>query len=332
MKIAGYQLEQTIAHGGLKPIYLITGDDAYLRYEALNYIQSTAKQLDFSEKTKWTAHLEDENDTLADLLLTSPLFQTKQLIELQFNDKFPTNRQQQILEAACQNTAPDKLIVLQCKKLDAKSQHAGWVKAIDRIGCIVTIWPLTLEQLKAYIVAHAKKYRLSINSDATNLLAEYAEGNVTLAAQTLEKAHLLNEQPVSKRLIEELVTHDNHYNIFDLGDALISGNIARMLTILENLQATGTEPTLVLWSLTREVRVLIDCLTQLNIDNDLQPIFKKHAILSKKQDIIRRHLKQHSLLTCHQWLQHAYLIDEKIKRFFISDAWRELQIFCLRAT
>jgi len=215
--------------------------------------------------------------------------------------------------------------------MDAKTQYAAWVKAIDHAGIIVTIWPLSHEQLKMYIAARVKKYRMTIHADALKQLADFSEGNAILASQTIEKAHLLDEQHITVALIETLVSHDNHYTVFDLSDALLAGNAPRMLAILDYLQQVGTEPTLVLWGITREIRMLIECLIQLKSGQDLQLIFKQHNIIAKKQEVIRRHLPHHSLAICYQWLQQAFFIDQKIKHFLTADAWRELHIFCLRA-
>lgn len=331
MKIAGYQLENTIARQ-LKPAYLLTGDDAFLRHEALTIIQEAAAKHGFTDKMKWIAQEDPDNELLSNILFSQSLFQSKELIELDFGDKFPTAAQQIILQNALKNPDHNKLMVIQSKKLDEKIQKTAWFRELDNIGLIITIWPLSYDQLKIFIATRAKKYRMTIDMDATTLLADLSEGNVNIAAQTLEKIQILDERHITEALIRELLHHDNAYTIFDLSDALLVKDTARMLRILDNLQDTGTEPTLVLWSLTREIRVLIDCLIAHNEGGDLQTVFKKQRVLTKKQEVIRRRLQHHSLSICYRWLQHAFLIDQKIKHFFIADVWRELHIFCLRAS
>lgn len=328
MKIAGYQLDNLLSRQ-LKPVYLLSGDEAFLRYEASLSIREAAKRDGFLEIAKWSSQQEQADDALATLLIAANLFQQKQLIELDFADKFPTATQQTILEAALTSADPEKLLVIQCKKLDEKVQKTAWFKALDAIGCIVTIWPLQYDQLKMFIVARAKKYQLTIDTNAVAMLADLAEGNVNMAAQTLEKAQILGESRITTSLIQSLAIPDNHYSIFDLSDALVTKNTSRMLTILTNLQNINTEPTLILWSLTREVRLLIDCLVQQQARGDLQTVFKKHRVLSKKQELIQRHLKHFSLAHCYQHLERAFLIDQKMKHFLIADTWRALHIFCL---
>src|SRR5688572_665828 len=124
MKIAGYQLDNTL-YRGVKPAYLLSGDDAFLRYEALFAIQQAGKKNGFRETIKWS-YLEDhEDESLANILLTQSLFQEKQSIELDFGDKFPTTAQQKILEEALKNPSTDKLIIIQTKKLDDKTQKSA---------------------------------------------------------------------------------------------------------------------------------------------------------------------------------------------------------------
>lgn len=328
MKIAGYQLD-TVLQRDLKPVYLIAGDDQVLCQEALNAINIAAQKSGFLEKTKWQAG-EDCDEALANLLFSQDLFQNKKFIVLHFTDKNPIGLQQTILEEISKHLDLNKIIVIRIKKIDDKIQKTAWFKLLDKIGVIVTIWPLNYEQQKHYIAKLAKQYHLTIDKESLTLLAESAEGNLLAAKNLLEKISLLDENMVAQPTVKELTDNHHLFSIFDLGDALIARNEKRMLNILANLKMLDVEPTLILWSLTREVRILIDCLSQIKDNQDLQTVFQRNRILTKKQELIRRHLKEHTLTLCTQWLKHAFYIDYKIKHYLMNDVWRELQIFCLR--
>ncbi len=50
------------------------------------------------------------------------------------------------------------------------------------------------------------------------------------------------------------VTDSTHFDVYQLSEAALAGDAPRTLRILDSLRDDGTEPTLVMWALTRELR------------------------------------------------------------------------------
>ena len=163
------------------------------------------------------------------------------------------------------------------KEIDAKLAKAAWVKSFETSGMMVTLWPIPREQLPAWIIKRAQKYQLQIQPDAVQLLADYVEGNLIAAAQTLEKLYLLKPQtPVDTALIQTLLTDESRFTIFDFIDSFITSDKSRTLHILDTLKEEGTEPVLILWGITRELRQLSDYAEQLQQGCTMEQLFQKY--------------------------------------------------------
>ena len=57
--------------------------------------------------------------------------------------------------------------------------------------------------------------------------------------------------------VADSVATSARYHVFQLGEALLAGDAARSLRILDGLAAEGEEPTLVLWCIAEELRSIL---------------------------------------------------------------------------
>jgi DNA polymerase-3 subunit delta len=265
------------------------------------------------------------------LLNSSSLMAEKCLLELDFRDMLPNKTAATILQEYGNKPVPDKLLLIDIGKLDTKITKSNWYQSLERSGIVITIWPIPHEQLPQWIINRAKKYKLQFNFDAASLLSDYVEGNLIAAAQAIEKVYLLQPQnAIDISLIKTLLTDESRFTIFDFIESLIAGDNARTLHILESLKNEGTEPVLILWGITRELRFLADLAHQLKQGASWENIWQKQRIFSRRQAGIRHFSTKHSLENCWQYLTHAAEIDRIIKGAAIGDVWEALQLFCLR--
>jgi DNA polymerase-3 subunit delta len=99
---------------------------------------------------------------------------------------------------------------------------------------------------------------------------------------------------------------------------------------LSNLRAEGTEPTLVLWGLTREIRTLIELKRALAKNTPWGDIVKQHRIWEKRQPLVKTGLLRHTVKNLHQLLLRSQQIDGIIKGVTSGSQWDELENLALR--
>ena len=142
-------------------------------------------------------------------------------------------------------------------KLDKKAGDAPWVKAVEKHGVWVPIWPVETAALPGWLRARARLLKVEIEPAAAQLIVDRVEGNLLAAKQELEKLSLLaGGEPISADLVLRSVGDSARYDVFQLAEAAAAGDAPRALRVLLGLKSEGVEPTLILWALVRELRGL----------------------------------------------------------------------------
>lgn len=330
MKLTYFQLEQQISKQ-LAPAYIIGGDELLARQDAATLVRKAAKTAGFTERVKLAPEAGFDWEQLYSLLNSGSLLSDKRIIELDFSTALPNKAAAPILCDYAERHSPDVLLLITTGKIDDKLSKTAWFKALDKIGVSVAIWPVTRDQLPQWINARAKKYKLQIQPDAVNLLADFVEGNLAAAAQAIEKLYLLrSETAIDCAMVETALTDESSFNVFDLVEHSLAGDKARTLHILDNLKNDGTEATLVLWSLTRELRLLADMTREQKEGKTLEYLFQKYRIFTKRQPAMRRAINRTTPEKCWQQLNYAAHVDTLIKGAAPGNAWNALQMLCLR--
>src|SRR5690606_30516311 len=161
------------------------------------------------------------------------------------------------LATYCDNPNPDNILLLILPKVDKKTQSAKWFQQLESIGAFIQVWPVEASQLPQWIHQRMRSAGLEPTLEAVQLLAERVEGNLLAASQEVEKLLLLRgEGPLDVRDIDDAVADHARYNLYDLVDEALQGNYAHAIKMLHYLRASGTEPTVLLWALTKDIRTL----------------------------------------------------------------------------
>jgi len=330
MKLTLQQLQPHLSTQ-LLPLYLVSGDEPVLKQEALQLIRKAAQQAGFTERVRLQGEAGLDENQLYTALYSPSLSAEKMLIELDFRSKAPAKPLGAIIEKYLAAPAASLLIIMDTAKLEDSHTRSAWYKAAEKTGATVTLWPIPREQLPQWIMNRARKYKINLQADAAALLTDYVEGNLTAAAQTLEKIYLLkHDKPIDAQLIQSILADESRFTIFDLTEAMISDNIARTLHILETLRLDGTEAVIVLWGITRELRLLAAMASEQQTGMPLDEIFRKHRVFSRRQMGVRRFLSRFNREKCYQYLKDAAAIDTILKGGMSGNSWQALQMLCMK--
>jgi DNA polymerase-3 subunit delta len=330
MKLGYFQLEAALAKQ-LSAIYLVSGEDLLLKQDAMHWIRKAGRQAGFQEKLRLDDEACRDEAALYPFLNANSLLASKRILELDYRHGLPTKAVGQILEAYAEHPSSDTILILNTPKIDAKIAKSAWYKALEKAGTVINIWPITRENLPKWLMERAKKYKLILKPDAANLLADYIEGNLSAGQQALEKMYLLKpSHAIDVELIQDLISNESRFNIFDFVEHLIAGNKQKALQILASLQNEGIEPTLILWGITRELRLLVEIALERKAGSTFEAIFQKKGVFAKRQANIKQFLSRASIADCLHYLKAAGTLDKMIKGVLPYSAWQALQLFCLR--
>lgn len=249
------QLPAALARG-LAGIYLVSGDEPLLVSEAADAIRAAARASGYADRSVFFIDRSFAWDDLRQATQSLSLFADRRLFELRMPSGKPDKGAALLLDIAMQ-PPPDVVCLVVADKLDKKAGDAPWVRAVEKQGVWVPIWPVVTAALPGWLRARAQALRLDIEPAAAQLIVDRVEGNLLAAKQELEKLSLLaNGESITTELVLRSVGDSARYDVFQLAEAAGAGDAARALHILLGLKSEGVEPTLILWALVRELRGL----------------------------------------------------------------------------
>jgi DNA polymerase-3 subunit delta len=242
----------------LAPAWLVAGDEPLRVGETADAIRARARALGYSGREVLFVERGFDWDEFAAGLRAMSLFAERRIVELRMPTPKPGTDGGKALVAALADPAPDVLLLVVTDKIEYADRSSAWVRAFEERGCCIDAEQLLPEQLPSWVEARMRRIGLVPEPDAAQLLADRCEGNLVAAHQEIELLRLLcGAGPVSVESVASSVATSARYHVFQLGEALLGGDAARALRILDGLAAEGEEPTLVLWCLAEELRSIL---------------------------------------------------------------------------
>jgi DNA polymerase-3 subunit delta len=249
------QLPAALARG-LAGVYLISGDEPLLVDESLGAIRAAARAAGYLDRRVFFIERGFSWDELHHAAQSLSLFSERRLFELRMPGGKP-DKGAQLLQELAVRPPPDFILLIATDKLDKKAAEAEWVRAVEKHGVWVPIWPVDAAAMPDWLRARAKALQVDLEPAAAQLIVERVEGNLLAAKQELEKLRLLEpDKPINVDLVLRSVGDSARYDVFQLAQAAAAGDAARALHVLSGLKSEGVEPSLILWALVRELRGL----------------------------------------------------------------------------
>ncbi|MCG8391444.1 MAG: DNA polymerase III subunit delta [Pseudomonadales bacterium] len=242
----------------LLPAYLVAGDEPLQQGELLDDLRRAARDQGFDERHRFSSDTGIDWNALLNESQSMSLFGGRRILELVLGEKRPDKAGSQILQDMLAHPGDDTLLLIRCSKLDRrKDLKSAWVTALDQVGAIIEVWPVEGNGLRNWLQDRLASRGLRASEDALALLIERSEGNLLAAAQEVDKLALLVEDgQVGPEDVQQAVGDSSRYSPFDLTEACAQGDPQRVLHIIQTLKAEGVEPPVLLWALSRDIRIL----------------------------------------------------------------------------
>ncbi len=168
-----------------------------------------------------------------------------------------------------------------------------------------------------------QKAGLTPDAAAIRLIADRVEGNLLAADQEIEKLRLqLGEGPVSVDDVNAAVANSSRYDVYKLADAALGGEPKRAIRILGRVRAEGVEPVIVVWALTRELRVLARLADMIQSGIELGSALQKSGVWRSRQGLVRSCVARHGAADIYRLLKLARRADAAAKGQSGEDAWQ----------
>jgi len=322
VKISANRLDQHLGKS-LSSCYLVSGDEPLLVQEALDAIRQKARLAGFESRELHVATSGFDWDELVASAGNMSLFAEKRIIELQLPTGKPGRQGSATIVDMIARTGSDLLFVVKTPKLDRGTAASRWAKALEAAGVLVQIWPIGLRELAPWIQGRMRAAGLQPDRDAVRLIADRVEGNLLAARQEIEKLRLIcGEGPVSAGDVDDAVADSSRFDVYKLVDAAVAGDAKRAVRILGGVRAEGTEAVIVMWALTRELRVLAALADNVQKGADLGSALQKARVWQNRQSMVRSCVSRHAARDFFALLKLARRADAAAKGQSGENAWQ----------
>ncbi len=324
MRLSPDQLSGALERG-LKHVYLVSGDEPLTVGECADAIRAAAKAAGFADRTVFFIERGFSWDELRHSTQALSLFADRRLFELRMPGGKPDKGAQTLLELAT-NPPPDMLTLIVTDKLDRKAADTPWVRAVEQHGAWIPVWPVSAESLPGWLERRAAALGLALEAPAARLIVDRVEGNLLAAKQELEILALLADGgAISESLVMRTVGESARYDVFQLAEAAAAGDAARALKVLTGLRGEGTEPTLVLWALVRELRGLWQAR-----ERDRTGSYGGGGGWNQAAKPTPRAVRRLPKMPLAALLQEAACVDRTIKGIMPGDPWSSIVSLTMR--
>lgn len=321
MKLRWDQLARH-ARDPLAPVYVVHGDEILLQQEATDLLRRAARTQGFSERE--IHHAErgmDWGDLLASVNTLS-LFGDRKIVEVRFSGK-PDTTAASTLEKYAANPAPDTLLLLILPKLDGTAQKAKWFVACDNAGVSLQLPVIDAQTLPDWLSSRLQQAGLRTeDAEAFALLRERVEGNLLAAQQEIEKLRLLADNGVlTTDIIRHAVGDSARYNVYDMADCALAGDVERAARMLAGLRAEGQAESVVLWAIGKDARTLAALREGVEAGQPFNSLLQQNGIWQKRQPLFQKAVQRTSPQLARLLVSEVLAADQAIKGQSQEQAW-----------
>jgi len=311
--------------------------------EAMDQLRSKARQLGYTEREVMLQERGFDWSALLNAGQTMSLFGDRRWIELRIptgkpgRDGAEALKQFSVQIASQSNTdGPETIVCIVLPRLDMKTKSSAWFSSLDEAGMAVQIDSLERSYLPSWIAGRLQKQGQSIQSGpegqrALEFIAEQVEGNLIAAHQEIQKLGLLYPAgELSEEQVRSAILKVARYNVFELSEAMLAGDLPRVNRMLDGLKGEGEPLVLILWSVTEELRLLSKLKMASDAGESVQQLLRANRVWGNKERLYPAALKRVQSSRLRQAVQIAAGLDRQSKGLqaaeLPADPWDGLRL------
>jgi len=304
------QAEQLPGHlaKNLAAAYAILGDEALLVLEAADAVRAAARKSGFAEREVYEPGRSFDWSELRHAGATLSLFGARKIVELRLASGKVNAQAAEAIVAWCERPNPETLLLLTMPRPEGGGWwDAPWFGALNKSGVIVEVQTVPRAALPAWLEKRLARQKQSASRKVLEYLADRVEGNLLAAHQEVQKLALLApEGELALETVRGAVADVARFDTQVAAEALVGGETARYLRILEGLRGEGEAPTYLLFTISSALFALA---SGERANRAMQ------AVLDKA--------RRYPPAAIEQAISRAAAIDRAIKGVGVGEPWEE---------
>lgn len=303
----------------LQPVYVVYGDEL-LSLEAADQIRQAARTQGYEERLVLTALPNFDWGELTSATGNMSLFSLRKLVEMRIPTGKPGTEGAKALQRYCEHIPDDTCLLITLPDLGWKEEKAAWFTHLSSNAIVIKASAPHLQQMPQWINSRLQRNGQQAGQEALDFITERVEGNLLAAHQEIQKLALLySKGPLSFEQVQQAILNVARYDIEDLRMALLDGDLARLIRIVEGLREENEAPPLVLWAITEEIRGLAQAQQRLQSGEPSSQVLRDLRIHAARAPGFRNALARLTLVRLHQAQQQLGRMDRLMKG--VGDRW-----------
>ena len=292
----------------LAAAYAILGDEPLLVLEAADAVRAAARKRGFAEREVFEAARAFDWSELAHAGASLSLFGEKKIVELRLASGKPNAQAAEAIVDWCARPNPETLLLLTMPRPEGGGWwEAPWFTALDKAGVILEVQPVARAALPGWLEKRLARQKQSAQREVLEYLADRVEGNLLAAHQEVQKLALLApEGELALDAVRGAVADVARFDTYVAAEALVAGDTARYLRVLEGLRGEGEAPTYLLFTLSSALFAL---------SNGERQSKAMQAVLAKA--------RRYPPAALDRAIGRAAAIDRAIKGVGVGEPWEE---------
>jgi DNA polymerase III subunit delta len=314
------------------PIYILIGQDEFLMMQTVKNIKSTWKNRHpDSESLCYTVEQPQDWEDIYSEADSYHIFSQETLIDVRFNKKTLDAKGKTALTTYLASPNPKKLILIQAPLLNAK--HLSFCST-HQACVVVQIFPLHPREMRQWISDALKNAMLSCSSDAIELILQYTSGNHLACAQLIEKLGLIypKSHTLSLDEVRQQLSFQCNDHLFDLPEACLYGDTQKAIRCIRVALSQKTEPVLILWIVTQEIRLLIQLQQLLTQGISFNDAASKLKIWSQRHQAYQKALGRLKIERLYDLLRQCQNLDQNFKLGKLKNIHLEIEQLLISIT
>jgi DNA polymerase-3 subunit delta len=312
--------------------YLIHGGELFLTQEAVRSIERNCAVNGYTKHEVFEIERSFDWSTLTAAMQERDMFAAYKLVEIRLQVTLAKD-QQMAFEKVLDLQTQEIVILVVAKKLTTDSFKQAWIQKIQQTGEIIEAKNITTYQWPQWLNTKLTKLKIKTTPEAFHLLLTNYEGNLIELHQVLDKLIIdYPQQVIDLNICQQYVHHSNILSVFDLSEAIIAGDYQRILRTLTSLTQNNAEPSIVLWAVVKELRLLLNLAHEFKHNAQVGDDFivKKYHMWQNKIIKYKQILQKTSLIELKKLISLAYKIDLVIKGVESGNVFELISTLCFK--
>lgn len=324
MRIDSEQLPHNLSRG-LKPLYVLFGEELLLALEAADRIRAAALNQGYDERRVLFVEPGFDWGEVAMVGNSLSLFASRRLLDLRIPSGKPGKDGSEALQRLAASLPADTIVLITLPGLDRQQLASKWFDALERAGMAVHAAAVKREQLAQWLSGRLAQQDQRADTESIEFLVGRVEGNLMAAYQEVQKLALLF--PAGMLPFEDVknaVLDVARYNVFEIGATLLKGERAHFVRMLDGLRGEGAALPLVLWAIAEEARAMARVKAAMGAGRPLAQALREARVWGPRQELMPSALQRLTSAELIGSLRRAAEVDRMIKGLADGDVWDAL--------